>query len=217
MDGCTCDYAGKGTLEFADVVGEEMGYICEDFIGDCGAVIFGQPAEDGYSSLEVRSLNISRKPKGEAGAEARLNVADVARRLVRRYHYLLVVVVELVEGVKKLFLCSLGVGEELDVVYEEDVDRAIALLELVSSVVADRGYEVVDEGLAGNVLDFLVGKVPENRDTDSVEEVSLSEARATVQEEGVVDLSRLLGDSLGSVVREAVAVTHYEGVESVLG
>ena len=68
---------------------------------------------------------------------------------------LLAVLVDGVERVEELLLGPLLVGDELDVVDEEQVDPAVAVAELVDLALLDRGDELVDELLAGGVDDAL--------------------------------------------------------------
>ena len=55
----------------------------------------------------------------------------VARRPVGRQDYLLVILIERVEGMEKLLLSRVSSGDELDIVYEEYVDRPVLLSELL--------------------------------------------------------------------------------------
>ena len=60
---------------------------------------------------------------------------------------------------EELLLDPLLVLEELHVVDEQEVVRAVALLEALDPLVAERVDEVVHEGLAGDVADGEVARV----------------------------------------------------------
>ena len=64
-------------------------------------------------------------------------VCDVARPAVGAHHDLAAGLVERVEGVEELLLDPLLVLEELDVVDQEDVVGAVALLEALDALVAE--------------------------------------------------------------------------------
>ena len=152
----------------------------------------------------------------ESRAHPVFEAREVLRRNIARDHDLLVVVVQRVEGVEERLLGLLFALQELDVVDEQDVDVAVALVERGSSVVGDRVDEVVRELLGTHVahLNALIetlGVV-----TDRVEQVGLAESRVAVDEERVVGLGRRLGDRDRGGVREPIARTDDEVVEDVL-
>jgi hypothetical protein len=139
-----------------------------------------------------------------------------SRSSVGGQHDLLVGVVEGVEGVEELFL-GLGLAlEELDVVDEQDVDVAVAPLEAVLAVVADRVDELVGELLAGDVAHLRVGVEAADVVADRVQQVGLPQPGLAVDEQRVVGLAGRLGDGNGGGVREAVGRTDDEGLEGVL-
>ena len=82
-------------------------------------------------------------------------VDDRLRRPVGREHDLLAVLVDGVERVEELFLRPLLVGDELDVVDEQQVDAPVARPEVVDPALLDAGDELVGELLAGGVDDAL--------------------------------------------------------------
>ena len=108
---------------------------------------------------------------------------------------------ERVEGMEKLLLRRVASGDELNVVYAEDIGGAVLVAEL-------RG------GLLGNRVDHLVGEVLalqiENPELgagflyvigDSVEQVGLADAARTVDEERVIGVG--IGVRLaGGLVRD---------------
>ena len=105
---------------------------------------------------------------------------------------------------EELFLGALLAGEELDVVDEEQVDGAIALPELRGLVVPDGRDQVVGELLAREVLDPEVGVALGEAVADSLEQMRLAEAHASVDEQGVVRLGRRVGDRQAGRLGELV-------------
>ena len=94
-----------------------------------------------------------------------------------------------VEGVEELFLNSLAARQELDVVDQQHVVRAIPVLEVLDLLLAQRIDELVRERLA---RDVARSQVRCRRDVvrDRLQQMRLSEARRTVNEERVVGLAR---------------------------
>ena len=98
----------------------------------------------------------------------------------------------------------------------EHVVGAVALLEALDPLVAERVDEVVDERLRGDVADGHVRRVRADVVRDRVQQVRLAEAGVAVDEERVVGLRRRLGDRERGGVREAVRRADHERVERVL-
>ena len=173
-------------------------------------------AQDRDARLEVRRLDVGDQPPLEAAAQPLLERRDVARRPVGREHDLRAGLVQRVEGVEELLLEALLALEELDVVDEQDVVGAVALLEALDPLVAQRVDEVVDEGLARHVAHARAPGVLGDVLRDGLEQVRLAEPRAAVDEERVVRLRRRLGDGERGRVGEAVRRADHERVERVL-
>ena len=72
---------------------------------------------------------------------------DFLRIAITREDDLLLAFEQRVEGVEELFLRALLAGEELDVVDQQRIERAIRLLELVDGVVLQRLHHIADEAL----------------------------------------------------------------------
>jgi hypothetical protein len=106
--------------------------------------------------------------------------------------------------VEELLLDPLLVLEELDVVDQEQVVGAVALLEALDALVAQRVDEVVHEGLARHVAHRELALVLADVLRDRLQEVRLAEPGAAVDEERVVGLRRRFRDGERRGVREAV-------------
>ena len=81
-------------------------------------------------------------------------------------------------------------GQELDVVHEQHVHRAVALAELEDPVVLDRVDHLVHEPLARDVGEAVVAVVVEDVVPDRVHQVRLAQAHAAVDEQRVVGARR---------------------------
>ena len=118
---------------------------------------------------------------------------------------------------KELLLGAFLAGDELDVVHQQHVHRAVALAEGVHPVRTDGADQVVGEGLGGKVLDHQLREALPDVVAHGVHQVGLAKAHAAVDEEGVVGLTRRLGHRQGGGVGHFVAVAHHEALEGVLG
>ena len=143
------------------------------------------------------------------------SVDDLLRRPVRREDDLLPVLVDRVERVEELLLGALLVGDELDVVDQEEVDAPVAGPEVVDPALLDARDELVRELLAGGVHDLLAREAGDHRVPDRVHQVRLAEANPAVQEERVVGVPGALGHRQGGGMREPVGRPHDEVREGV--
>ena len=207
----------QGTLELADVgldlAGDELQHVGRRR----EPVHRGLLPEDRDAGLEVGRLDVGDQAPLEPVAEPVLEGLEPLGRAVGGEHDLLVGVVEGVERVEELLL-GLGLAlQELDVVDQQHVDVAVAPLEAVLPVVADRVDELVGELLARDVAH--AGAVVERADVvaDGVEEVGLAQPGVAVDQERVVGLARRLGDRDRGGVGEPVGRADDEALEDVLG
>ena len=122
-----------------------------------------------------------------------------------------------VERVEELLLRALPAGEQLHVIEDQDVDPPEALLELAHPVVAQRGDQVVDEGLRREVADLQGGLLLLDLVADGVHQVRLAETHTAVDEERVVVVTGLARDRLRGGMRELVRRPDHEVGERVLG
>jgi len=118
--------------------------------------------------------------------------------------------------VKELLLRALLARDELDVVDQQEVDRAITRPELRGAVVTDRVDELVGEPFGREVRDGDSREQPRRLVTHRVQQVGLAESHPAVDEERVVGLGRQLGDRLGRGLGELVRRADHERVEGVL-
>src|SRR3989442_62805 len=96
---------------------------------------------------------------------------------------------EVVECVKKLFLSPALPGEELDIVHQEQLHRAIPPPEFVTTTLSDGGHEVIGELFRGDIQRvFTVLRRPLR---DRLEEMCLTEARRAIDVKRVVVFARL--------------------------
>ena len=121
---------------------------------------------------------------------------NVFRRAVAREDDLLARLVEVVERVEELFLRALLARDELDVVDQEQVDRAIARAELRRAVEANRVDELVGEALRREIDDGQAREELGGLVADGVQQVRLAEPDAAVDEQRVVGARRQLGHGL---------------------
>ncbi len=179
------------------------------------AVDLGLLFEDRDAGLHVRRLQVRDQPPFEAVPESFLETRNVLRNGVRGEDDLSACLVEGVERVEELFLRTLAVREELDVVDDENVDLPERRLELVHSIAAQRRDELSHEDFCTQVRDAGVRIRLDGGMSDGIGEVRFAESHPAVEKERIVVVARLSGDGFARRVRELVAGADDERRERV--
>ena len=203
------------SLEFADVRLDLRGDVHGHVVGQRNRLGIGLFPQDCHLGLEIRRLHVGDESPLEARSEALFEPWNVMRRAVAAEDDLLLRVVEGVEGVEELVLRAFLAGDELDVVDEQDVDRAVALTELQNPVVADGVDHLVHETFRRDVGEPQPRRVLHDVLADGVHQVGLAQADAAVDEQRVVGERRCFGHRPAGGVRELVRGADDEGVEGV--
>ena len=173
-------------VELTDVVRDVRGDELHDVGGDRRGHLLGLLAEDGEPGLEIGGLDVGDQAHLEAAAQPVLERRDGVRGAVGRQHDLPVRFVQGVEGVEELLLQSFLALHELDVIDEQDVDLAVAPLELGRGVRPDGVDELVHERLGREVAHLVVRVVLRHVVRDRLEQMGLAEPGIAVDEQGVV-------------------------------
>ncbi len=166
--------------------------------------------KDGEPRLEVRGLDVCDQAPFETRSESVLEGWDLLRWAVRRDDDLLVDLMQRIEGVKKLFFRAVLAGQELHVVDEQHVDRAVLVPELSHSGGGDRADDLVGELLGCEVDDSLARKAVMDFVADGVHEVGFAESHASVQEQRVVAVAGRFRDCLRGRMCELRVVPDHE-------
>lgn len=119
------------------------------------------------------------KPHSNPGAKTLFQTRNFLRRTIGTDD-LFVCVVQRVEGVEKLLLHGLLLGDKLNVVNQQYVDVTIALAKLEAFVHLNRGDQFVGERLTGHVHNPRGRIVSLNRVADGVHQVGFAETHAAV-------------------------------------
>ena len=208
------DHLGEHAFQFADVVAHLVGDKGQDLVGHGNAALLRLRLQNRRPRLDVRHLDVGHQAPFKAGLQPLLQGDHRLRRPVAGKHQLLAAAVQIVEGVEHLFLGAFLAGNELDIVDQQHVRRAILFAELGHVLRADRLDELVGEGLGGDITDgapLLQAVVP-----DGMQEVGLAQANAAVNKERIIMAAGVLRDGDGGRVSQAIAGTDDERVEDVM-
>ena len=121
--------------------------------------------------------------------------------------------VELVERVEELFLSLFLAGDELDVIDQQCVGRAIARPEVVHGPALDGGDQLIGKGLGADIEDQQVAV--DEMVAEGLQQMGLAEARCTVEEERIVAITRSIGGAAARCGRQLIAFADDEAVEGV--
>ena len=169
--------------------------------------------QDRDAGLELRRLDGHGQSPAEARLEPLLEAIDLSRVAITGQDDLVLALEQGVEGVEELLLRVLLAGEELDIVDQQRVQRAVGGLEVVDPIVLQRPHHVAHEALRVYVghARFLVAFGDEV--ADRVHEVRFAEADAAVDEQRVVGAARIARDLQRRRLGKVVALAFDEAVE----
>ena len=203
-------------LDLPHVGGDVLRDILEHRVGQIHAAPDGLVFDDGHPGLVVGRLDVHGQAPLEPGAQPVVQPQHLLGRPVGGEHDLSACFVQGVEGVEHLLLGGLAAGDELHVVHEEYVRRAVLLPKFGVAPLTDGLDELVGEGVALNIDDPVVRVVLVDLVGDGVQQVGLAQAGLAVDEQGVVGLGGPLGHRLGRRVGEFVGRAHHEPLKGVL-
>ena len=115
-----------------------------------------------------------------------------------------------------LLLGGVPPGDELHVVHEEHVCRAVLGPELLVLPGPDVPDELIGKVLTSDIDDLIVRVIFMDGVGDGIQQVGLAQAGLAVDEERVVVLCRMLGHSQGRCVGQLVGVAHHEALKGIL-
>ena len=189
--------------------------VVDDVVRQYHAELGRLVADDRHARLHIRRLNVRHEAALKARAQTVFELDHLHRGTVGGDDDLFAGLVEVVEGVEKFLLHADLAGNELDIVHEQQVDVAVFVAEFLLRVVLDGLDHLICEVVAFDVGDHgvrfrLVDALP-----DREQQMRFAEPGVAVNEEGVIDLARLVRDGNGRGVGEFVGVADNELVEGV--
>ena len=185
--------------------------------GDREALPLGLELQDRDPRLEVGRLDVDAQPPPEPADQPFLQPRQLVRRPVGRDRDLPRAAVQVVERVEELGLRLFALGEELDVVDQQDVDLAVPLAEPIALPLAHRLDELGHELLRRHVLHADPGVDPVDVMAHRDQQMRLAEPHPAVDEQRVVRRRRRrLRDGHRRGMREPVARPGDERVEGVV-
>ena len=122
-----------------------------------------------------------------------------------------------IEGIEELLLGGVFAGDKLHIVYHQHVYVAVLVAELGVCVVLYGFYQLVCEGLAGNVGYAVGGVLFLYVVAYSVHKVGLAQAHVAVYEQGVVGGGGVVRNGLCGGVGNVVAAAYNEAFKGKLG
>src|SRR6266536_725904 len=122
-----------------------------------------------------------------------------------------------IERVKEFFLGTLFASEKLDVVYQEEIDLAIALSEFDQIAVLDRVDELVDEQFTGDINHLYVFLLGPNLLADGLHQVGLAKTDTAINEQRVVRACGRLRHGQSGGMRNFIVRTNHERFEGIPG
>ena len=171
----------------ADVLGNEE----RDFLGQRGRLELGLLKHDRHPHFQLGRLDRHGEAPAEARDQALLHSGDLLRVGIAGDDDLLVRLHQGVEGVEELLLRTSFVGEELDIVDQQKIQRVVVALELVEGFLLVGAHHVGNVLLGVDVANARLGPMLRDLVADRLHQVRLAEAHSAVDEQGVVGNPRV--------------------------
>src|SRR6266496_4828923 len=171
--------------------------------------------QDRHARLDVRRLKLRGQPPFKARNQAVLQIRNLGSGQVAGKDNLFMSIEKRIESVKEFFLGTLFATEKLDVVYQEEIDLAIALSEFDQIAVLDRVDELVDEQFTGDINHLYVFLLGPNVLPDGLHQVGFAKTDTAINEQRVVCARGRLGYGESGSMRNFIVRTDHERFERV--
>ena len=204
-------------FNLAHVVGDVHRNVVAHIVPQLNAKAPGFVFQNGHSGLVVRGLDVRQQAPFKPGAQPVLQGEHIAGLPVGGHDDLLVLLVELVEGMEEFLLGGLLAGDELDIVDEEQIAFPVLAAEFHVFAAGDGGDQLVGKFIALDVDDVGFRVLPPDAVGDGVEQMGLAHAGGAVDEQGVIHLSGVFGHGDGGAVGEPVGGAHHKIIKGELG
>ena len=145
-----------------------------DFLGHRDRLSLGLFQHDGDAHLELGRLDGDGEPPAEARDQALFHPGDLLRIGVAGDDDLLVRFDQRIERVEELLLRASLIGEKLDVVDEQKVERVVIALELVERLLLVGTHHVGHVLLGVDVADACLGTSVGHLVADCLHQVGLA-------------------------------------------
>ena len=184
--------------------------------------LLGLLHQDRHPGFQFRRLDGHRQAPAEAGFQPLFQAFDFLRIAVAGEDHLLAAFEKGIEGVEELLLGALLTGEELDVVDQQCVHRAVEALEFVDGVELQGLHHVRDETFRMQVDHLGVRVLLQQVVAHRMHQVGLAQTDATVEEQRVVTVLEVVrhlpGGGAGQLVGLALdEVLEGEGTVEIAG
>ncbi len=171
----------------AHVLGHKEG----DLFGHFGVLGAGLVDQNRHAHFQLGRLDRHRQARVKARDQALVDVGQALGIGVGRHHDVALFGQQRFKGVEELFLRTVFVGKELDVIDQQKIERVVALFELVKGAALVGFNHIRNELFRVDVENLGVRLVFEQLVAHSVHQVGLTQADAAVDEQRVVQVAGL--------------------------
>ena len=178
--------ADQRAFELADVGLDGARDVFGDVVWNLDVLVLALLLQNRDFGFEVGRLNVRDESPFESRAQALFNRGDFLGRAVRRDHDLLLLVVERVEGMEKLFLCAFAGGDELDIVNHQDIHGSEALAKCGHALETNRGDHFVGKFFRADVGETERRIATLERVADRLHQVRLAKSDSAIQKQRVI-------------------------------
>ena len=216
------DYFAEGSetlynaFDLAYVALYAVGNILNNIVIKLHTQLTGLIADYGHSGLYIGGLNVYEQTAFKAGAETVIQLQHIYGGTVGGDDYLMTGLVELIKGMEEFFLSCFLVGDELDIVNEEEIHISVFLAKLLGGALFYGADHFVGKIVALHI-GYLGGRVIfVNGGANRQKEMCFSETGVSVYEKGVIGFAAgIFCSAQGGRVSVLIAFSYDKVIESV--
>ena len=206
------DRALQQTHVGGHVFGDERAHVVRQIEAERDGFVL----DDRHARLKIRRLDVRNQAPFEPGFQTVLQTQHLIGRPVGGQDDLVVVLVEVIEGMEKFLLRRFLAGDKLNIVNQKQIGVAVFIAELIVPALLQGGNQLVCKLIALDIDDIIAGVVLMHDAGDGVKQVRFAKAGRAVNKKGIIRFRRVIGDGNGGGVREAVRGADDKVVEGEL-
>ena len=155
----------------------------QHFVADFEVAFFGLLMQNRFARFDVRRLNVDGEAPGEAAYESIREILHFGCRCIGREDNLLPRLMQRIENQEEFVLRLVFASPVLDIVNQQDIDFVLVEVGHFSDTLFAQTLHVLLRKIFGSQVAHALGRIFfEDVVADSLQQVSLAEARRTVDE-----------------------------------
>ena len=164
---------------------DAVGQVFDDLLRHIHAVVVQLFVDDGDPRFQIGELQIRAESPLEPGKQSLLHSLQIHRSTIRGQYDLLVILMQVIEDLKKDILGFLLSSERVYIIYDEHIDHLIKVNKVVFGVPTDGLDELRLEFFSRHIQHCFFGILIFYRNADTMRQMGLAQSHTSIDEQGV--------------------------------